>query len=288
METMGLLSLLPIFTGGLFLWVHWIEPNWFQLRVKVIRVGKPLKRPITVLHLSDTHFTKERFFLKKFFNRLAELEPDFIFVTGDLIDDSQGIKTCVHYLKGLKVKRGIYAVLGNHDYRIYPPFASVWRLFTGSIRTEPRSETEDLKRALLEAKIHLLENESVSVPLENGEEASLIGIDDPVTGHANYERSFQGVKNGSLRLALIHSPVSFPILGQWGVDAAFAGHTHGGQVRLPLIGPLPPAYRLEPIIDSTNQYGFVGLVTRGVAAQPVTRLRLFCRPEAVLVRIEGS
>ena len=273
-----------------WVWVERIEPNWFHLRHKTVRVNKPLPGPLTVLHLSDLHFVKERFFVSRFFEKLERLEIDFVFVTGDLIDAPSGIEPCINHLKKLKPKQGTYVVLGNHDYRIYPPFEALIHLVTGKDFTVPRREGEigRLKQAVEEAGFHLLLNRNIPISLGNGQKAYLIGTDDPITGRADFKRAFHGVENGVLHLALTHAPIAFPSLGRHGVDIAFAGHTHGGQLRFPLIGPIPLAYHVSPIIDSTDRYGFVGLVSRGMGAQPVGAQRLFCRPEAVLVRIEGS
>ena len=281
-----------IFIVGLaaagWVWVHLVEPNWFHLGRKTVRLKKPLRKPLTILHLSDLHFVKERFFLRRFFDRLSPLEVDFVFVTGDLIDGALGIEPCIRNLKKLRSRYGTYIVLGNHDYRNYPAFEHLIRIFTGKDFTSPRAEAEEFKQALTEAGFHLLLNRNVSIHLENGEHMHIIGTDDPVTGRADFQQAFHGIENGVLHMALTHTPAAFPSLGERGVDVAFAGHTHGGQVRLPGIGALPLAYWISPVIDSTDRFGFVGLVSRGLGAQPVGRLRLFCRPEAILVRIEGS
>ncbi len=268
-------------------WVYGVEPNWFRLRRKTVRIGKPLAKPLTLLHLSDFHFTGPRFFLERFFDRLARLDPDLIFITGDLIDGPKGIRPCVRNLKKLKPRHGSYAVLGNHDYREYPLSDQRVRLHTGRNCGRERRETEPLKKALARAGVRLLLNENVSVKLSDGREVTIVGIDDPVTGRSNFKQAFEGIKNGALRLALIHAPASFPVLSKRGVDLAFAGHTHGGQIRVPGMGPLPIVRRLERVIDSTDRFGFTGLVSRGLGANPLLSLRFFCRPEAVLVRIEG-
>lgn len=284
---MPILEIFLILAAGVIVWVQWVEPNWFQLRKKTLRLKKPLPAPLTVLHLSDFHFTRPRLFLDRFFDRLARLEVDFVFVTGDFIDGPKGITPCVRNLKKLRPRQGIYGVFGNHDYEVYPFPGMVKRLFTARSYGWKRPEFEDLKRALREAGVRLLVNENVLAPVGGGE-VSLVGVDDPFTGHADFDQAFQGVNHAVLRIALIHTPAAFPAFRQRGIDIAFAGHTHGGQVRMPGVGPLPFLSHLEPIIDSTNQYGFVGLVSRGLAATPRIRFRLFCRPEAVLVRIEGQ
>ena len=279
---------IALFLGG-WLWAEWIEPNWFRLRQETVRLKKPLRKSLTILHLSDLHFVRERFFLKRFFDRLSGLKPDFIFVTGDLIDNATGIEPCVRNLAKLKSKYGTYVVWGNHDHRIYPPFEVLIHLMTGKDFTRPRPahEKEHLKQSLEKAGFHLLLNRNTSVKLSDGRTVCVIGIDDPITAHANFNEAFQGAKDGALYLALVHAPRAFPALGHRGTDVAFAGHTHGGQLRFPVIGPMPLAYWISPIIDSTERYGFAGVVSRGLGAQPIGRQRLFCRPEAVLVTVQG-
>lgn len=288
MEALPFLFISIGFLAVLFVWIHWIEPNWFHLRPLTVKVRRPLPRPLRILHLSDFHFTRRRYFVERFFDRLATLEVDFVFLTGDLIDEAGGIAFCAEQLKKLKPKKGIYAVLGNHDYRIYG-LHKIWKwILTGKHDSDLRPETEQLKQALIQAGVRLLINQNISLPLADGHEIALIGIDDPITGHANLNQSFQGVENGALRIALVHTPIIFSLLRRRKIDIAFSGHTHGGQIRLPGVGPVPWVRFLEPIIDSTDRYGFIGLITRGMGAHPSTPFRFFCRPEAVLVRLEGS
>lgn len=285
------LILLLWIATGFVLWGFWIEPNWFRLRHETVRLRKPLSRPLTILHLSDFHFVRRRFLLSRFFDQLAKLEPDFIFLTGDFIDELSGIEPCMANLRKLKAKQGIYAVFGNHDYRIYPPFLQWIAMFKfiphHSLR--PKEETEQLKETLEREGIQILINQNISIQLSGGEKMTLIGVDDPVSRRADLDRAFQGATNGSIRVALAHSPTIFPSMSQFGIDLAFAGHTHGGQIRFPGFGPIPNVKKsISQIVDSTNEFGFSGIVCRGLGAQDLVHPRLFCRPEAILVRIEGA
>lgn len=282
--------LLAILGMGIIAWAHWVEPRWFHLRKEHLKVKKPLKKPLTILHLSDLHFTRPRKVMGKFFDQLSQIDTDFVFVTGDFFDHVSGIEPCLTNLKKLKPRKGIYAILGNHDYRVYPPVNQWIRMLSGGdhFYERPAEETGALKQALAEAGIKVLINENISVPVEEGEEVTIIGVDDPVSKRADLKKAFRGTGNGALRLTLVHSPVLFPSLAKWGTDVAFSGHTHGGHIRLPGMGPLPLAYKISPIIDTTHDYGFYGIVSRGMGAQDLVRLRFFCRPEAVLVRVEGS
>lgn len=283
----GLLTFLVVLAIGGAVWSGWVEPRWFRLREWSVQVKKPLKRPITILHLSDLHFTRNRKFLSRFFDRLAEQEVDFVFVTGDLIDSPNGIQPCVRQLSKLRPRHGTFVVLGNHDHWIYPSFETLTRLFLGEPPLRERPELAEFVNTLKGAGIHVLQNENTAVSLPNGDRVVLVGIDDPVRGHARYDRAFAGIRENGLCLSLVHSPIAFPRMATYPVDAAFAGHTHGGQIRIPGIGANPLAHRVARIIETTDQYGFFGLVSRGLGAQPPMELRFLCRPEAHLVRIVG-
>lgn len=272
------------------IWSFLIEPNWFRLRRHTLAVNKRLGSPaLSCLHLSDLHFTRHRFFLDRFFDRLSSLDIDFVFVTGDLIDSREGIAPCVANLRKLKPKKGTYVVFGNHDYLIYPAFNDIVSLMGRRNLTKSRPETEELFQALKGAGFQVLRNESRLVKLGEDQDAAIIGVDDPISGRADMKQAFEGIQNGALRLGLVHAPILFWSFRRFKVDVAFAGHTHGGQIRLPGLGPLPWIHKLTPLIETTHRrYGFPCFVSQGMGAQVPLHLRFFCRPEALLVRIEGS
>src|SRR3990167_6014376 len=114
--------------GGLALilfWAFFVEPNWPRLRRIKITGQKKLHKPITILHLSDIHFTKNEGSKRAFFQRLSMLNPDLIFLTGDIIDNNDGIDTAARVISGLRARYGTFLVLGNHDYYDYHVFDNI-------------------------------------------------------------------------------------------------------------------------------------------------------------------
>src|SRR3989338_6954176 len=111
-----------IFAVGivLFCYAFFIEPRWFTLRRAQLQVKKKIPRPFTILHLSDTHFAGKNTYKEKFFSTLASsVNPDFIFITGDIIDCNEGIEPAARVLGNLKARFGTFAIFGNHDYYDY-------------------------------------------------------------------------------------------------------------------------------------------------------------------------
>ena len=204
-----------------------------------MRLAKPLKAPVTILHLSDPHFTGRRFFLSRFFDRFARLEPDFVFLTGDFIDTPSGIQPCVENIKKLKAKRGVYAVLGNHDYESYPSWRQIFRVFTReSVGARRPGETETLKEALKGVGVRVLFNENLLLEFPGGEKGVLVGIDDPFTGRADFSKAFKGIPENQY-FYFVHSfyvaPADSKITAgetDYGVtftSAVSSGHIHGCQ-----------------------------------------------------------
>ena len=143
-------------------------------------------------------------------------------------------------------------------------------------------------RAALEANgIRVLDNESVTLR-HQGRPFSLIGIGDDMTGHADVRKSMQGVGKDTSSLVIVHDPANLPELPA-GPSVAFAGHTHGGQIRLPWIGPLITPGRAP----RAHSYGWVeagpvpAFVSAGVGTS-ILPVRFNCRPEYLILRLRPA
>ncbi|MBN2329602.1 MAG: metallophosphoesterase [Candidatus Omnitrophica bacterium] len=267
--------------AGLFLYSWFIEPRWRRIFHRSISLGKHDLQPLKILHLSDFHFYRGADERKRFLQGLSGRELDFIFITGDFIDNDSGIDVCIEALRPLKARYGIYAVLGNHDY-VHISWRS-WFHRTGTLVYDLCHEFNDVERLAGELKkigIRILRNERDVVEVD-GVPITIAGVDDPYTQHDDIPQTFDGYTKDGPCFVLIHTPDRYRELAERHVDMVFSGHTHGGQICLPFWGPiitrsLAPrrmAYGLNDL-NGTKYY-----TTRGVGSSRWTRPRFLCRPE---------
>jgi uncharacterized protein len=218
---------------------------------------------LTISHLSDLHFTGR--IGKDYFEEVVRLsnvfEPDLVAITGDLIDVSQCIDWIPDTLGKLRARYGCYFILGNHDLRI---------------------DYLRLRRTLGDCGLIDLGGRWISVPMR-GEPVVLGGNELPwIKPAADLERApASSAAGGPLRIVLAHSPDQFRWARQRDVDLLLAGHTHGGQVRLPLIGAIvAPSRTGVRFASGTFHAGpTVMNVSRGVSGK--FPLRMNCPPEMI-------
>ena len=167
---------------------------------------------LRIVHLTDLHRSHRTTdaLLRHVVEHTNAARPDLVLLTGDYVtQDPADITPCAEILSHLKARLGVYAVLGNHDYGTDGPAMS---------------------RALTDIGIHLLVNRSVR--LENG--LQLVGIDDDILGHPNLKEAFADIDPACPVIVLWHNPAAAEKI----TDRAcvmLAGHTHGGQIRVPLV-----------------------------------------------------
>ncbi len=275
---------------GLFFWAGWIEPRWIHLNSHPIQIKKKIKQPLRILHLSDIHFEAHDHGLFRFFNRLSCETPDFIFITGDIIDHNGGIEHAGRNLKKLKSKYGIFAVLGNHDYYDY----QMEDVINGNLpfgKKEPRKKNDlgKLIQMLSDLGIRVLRNDFQDVVVE-GDVIRIHGVDDPTTGKADFDKVGANLQDEHLQILLTHSVDAIQHLDSGKIDLLFSGHSHGGQVRLPWLGALITHTRLgRPYAEGIRRYqNTLCCISRGVYVGRAFRFRFLCPPEALMLDITGS
>jgi predicted MPP superfamily phosphohydrolase len=277
-----------------------IERNWFRLRRYDVPVLAPGRRPIKILHISDTHLTPGRRRMIKWVSALDALEPDLVVNTGDNLAHLEALPTVLEALGPLLDVPGVF-VLGSNDY-----FAPILR---NPLRyLLPDDGTRNTHSAKLPWR-ELADAFAAAgwLDLTNRRTSSTVGdltfawagVDDP---HLEYDdlTAVRGPADAlaDVRVAVAHAPY-LRVLDQFagdGYDAIFAGHTHGGQVCVPGYGALVTNCDLEPARvrglhrhPAGSRPGDPGSswlhVSAGLGTSPYAPIRVACRPEATLLTL---
>jgi predicted MPP superfamily phosphohydrolase len=235
----------------------WIEPNAIQVTHWQIR--GPVTAPLKIAHLTDLHTRglggRERHMLAI----LAAEQPDLIVVTGDSLVEHGNYQEVHQVLAQLRAPLGVWVVRGNWE-NWYPV----------------RHESEFYRSA----GVHFLLNSGALVRPD----VWLGGVDDPWSGHASLEKALAGAPPGVFTVLLFHAPGYFDrIAGR--VNLALAGHTHGGQVRLPFI----PVFWLPGgcgrfLAGWYEENGSRMYVSRGVGMSHFP-VRFLCPPEIAFITV---
>ncbi|MBI4394897.1 MAG: metallophosphoesterase [Candidatus Omnitrophica bacterium] len=267
-------------------WSVFIEPNWPRLRRVKVKGRKKIRTPITILHLSDIHFVKSEGSKRAFFQRLSMLNPDLIFLTGDIIDYDEGINTAVRVVSGLRARYGTFLVLGNHDYYDYHMMDNLRYHLAGAKSAIRKNNVSRFISELKRIGVHVLINESMRLEV-HGNPVLICGTDDPVTQKIDFEKALRGLSPQTFNILLIHHLDGLLKLSHHGVDFVFSGHTHGGQIHFPFVGALYRETKLpRKYVDGLHTYkNMTVFVSRGLGAGRTIFPRLGCRPEAVLFEL---
>ncbi len=248
-----------------------VEPDWIEISRSIEYVpALPASAPdLTVVHLSDPHVVRMGRRERDAIAMIDGVRPDLVLVSGDLTRRGASRRDVEAFFGALRARYGVFAVWGNHDY--WDGVATRWG-----------------PDALARSGVRLLKNGSVRIATVAGP-IVIAGIDDPVTGHDALKQAMRGVPRRDVCVLLTHSPEVVPSLGNWDIDIVLAGHTHGGQVRLPGLGALyvPPGTRdyVEGWFDVKG--GARLHVSRGLGWSWVP-VRFFCRPRIDVITLRGG
>ena len=274
--TMGLGS-----CAGLALYSGEIERHWVE--VTSLEVGVPSLPAafdgISFVQLSDIHLDEftEPFLLRHSIEQINRIQPDAVLLTGDFVSyeitprkfSVKSAWQCAEILSELKCPE-VYAVLGNHD---------LWLSGT------------EVTRALVAHGITVLKNEYV--PLERkGSRIWLAGLDDPVCGEPDPDKAIPvSIRNQPVVL-MCHAPDYADDLVARGVGKSvslmLSGHTHGGQVRVPMVGALQLPIGGRKYIEGLFRLGSMKLyVNRGIGTVGVP-FRFACPPEITKITLRPA
>jgi predicted MPP superfamily phosphohydrolase len=213
-------------------YAYHVEPTWLAVnRLELpVRGLPPALSGLKVAQLSDFHFGPHipPGYLENAVARAAAERPDLIALTGDFIDRGPGyVSEAAHLFRGLKAPLGVYGVLGNHDFSVHTARGA--RKFAALDRA--------VSDALAAEGVTMLRNRGVRVE-HNGAALHVAGVDDLWSGASDLDAAFAGACDDTPRVLLAHNPQTVEELGARRADLILSGHTHGGQINLPVLGRL--------------------------------------------------
>jgi predicted MPP superfamily phosphohydrolase len=267
-----------------------IERRRWTLRERTLPVLATGARELRVLHISDLHLTPRQHSKQRWVARLAALEPDLVVNTGDNLAHPRAVPAVIAALGPLLDLPGMF-VFGSNDYFGPTPKNPARYLVKSSRRShgEPLP-WRDLRAAFLERGWHDATHARIGLAVA-GLEVAAAGVDDPHLGLDRYDR-VAGRRDGAsaLRLGLTHSPEP-RVLDRFaadGYDLVLAGHTHGGQLRVPGIGALVTNCGLDRSrARGASRWGAHTWlhVSAGLGTSPFAPVRFACPPEATLLTL---
>ncbi|ARJ23290.1 metallophosphoesterase [Bacillus sp. ISL-8] len=188
-----------------------------------------------ILQFSDVHLGPE-FTLKQLDNlveKMNELCPDIVVFTGDLIDKfgsyNEEREEAKEILRKIHAPLGKYAVFGNHD-----------RGGGGSLF---------YKRYMEEAGFSVLVNDVQKIKVENGKYITISGLDDFLLGKPQIDSTLKNLRQQDFNMLLVHEPDIVDKVAGYPVDFQISGHSHGGQVQIPFVGPLITTKLAEKYVE---------------------------------------
>ena len=231
----------------------WLEPTWVKIRQVRLGNGNPTHR---MVHITDVHHKGDRAYLHSVVRQITALSPDFVCFTGDLIEETKHLAEALETIAG--IKSPVYGVPGNHDDWSRAPFGGIAKCFAGTGGAwllDQQQVTQDGKFSILGA--------------------TCLSVQQP---------PFR-VNPATRNIFLMHYPAWVKRLVGQSFDLLLAGHSHGGQVRLPFYGPIFVPFGVDQYdwglfhTDAGPLY-----VNPGIGWFPVA-IRFNCRPEITVFEL---
>ncbi|HJU57800.1 MAG TPA: metallophosphoesterase [Actinomycetota bacterium] len=244
---------------------------------------------LTLLHLSDIHFVRNDERKASFLVSLPR--ADVTIVTGDLLAEPEAVETVVEALRPVRGRLGSWFVLGSNDYYVPRPMNPFWYFVPARRRRRrraPRGRSRELRAMLVANGWRDLSNVRDTIELD-GLPVELLGLDDAHIDRHDL-RLVPREAPDRFGIAVMHSPDSAPETVACGYPLVVAGHTHGGQVRMPFVGALVTNSDLPRRLAS-GMIRFDGSflhVSPGLGTSKFAPFRFLCPPEATLLELRRA
>jgi len=249
-----LILLIPVL---LLIYSTWFGPYQLENTFHEVSIGRSGKS-LLVAHVTDLHTDGMGALELKLIDSIRSKKPDIIFITGDVATPGGSVQGYEDVLSKFQAPLGVYFVQGNWEY---------W---------EPINELRDI---LKKATIVDLTNKSIHIK----DDLWLVGLDDQLAGSPDV-RTLEKTPENAKIISIFHSPILFNLIKNK-TDLAFAGHSHGGQIRIPFWGPLWTPDGTGKYVSGWFHEGRGKMyVSRGLG-NSILPIRFNCRPEVAFIKV---
>jgi predicted MPP superfamily phosphohydrolase len=281
--TLGVAGAAAVAYGGL------IERNAFTLRRAEVPILAPGSLSLRVLHISDVHMRPDQRRKQAWIRDLADLQPDFIINTGDNLGSAHAVPAILATYDAFAGIPGVF-VLGSNDYYAPKPKNPFKYFFPRHKRVvgDP-NPWRQLVDGMLDRGWIDLTNRRTTLTVR-GRTIAFAGVDDPHLKQDDRAVPAQPADSeADVRIALVHAPEPrvLDAYSAAGYQLIAAGHTHGGQLRVPFFGALVTNCGIDRArARGLNRYADTWLhVSAGLGTSPFAPVRFSCRPEASLLTL---
>lgn len=236
-----------------------------HVEVESARVGRNLER-LKIVFLADFHFKRSDRINGELLSRLRVLEPDIVLLGGDYIEHIQVLPDFADFAAKIPARIGTFAIMGN------------WEIQSGA-------GAGNVTTALRKRGVTVLENQVESVNVD-GQTLNIAGLGEAIWGYDDLHLLKSRLNPGGFTILLAHVPFVFDRLEELPVDLMLAGHSHGGQVCLPGVGPLWMPFGSGGYASGMfEKNGRRLYVTRGVGTS-LLPVRIGCPPEITVIHLK--
>lgn len=279
-----ILILFLLVAGENFRELHSFQVTFYQVKSGKL---KGLKKRRRVVFLSDLHNCSYGEDNGELLAAIEKAQPDMILVGGDMLvrSDGNSYEHTVEFLSKLPGICEVYCANGNHEQKLK------------ECPEEYQQSYEDYKRRIVEAGIHLLENEAAQICWD-GIKIRITGLEIPLYGYDRFRaRRIEqeeieeriGRADSSYQILLAHHPAYMEAYKEWGADLILSGHYHGGVARIPGVGGvIAPDFRLFPRYSGGmyEEDTSTIVVSRGLGAHSVP-VRLLNPAELIVLEFQA-
>lgn len=264
---------------------YFLQLNWISVTTHVIHLDDLPKEfdGYKIVQLSDLHNQEFGYENERLIERINQIKPDIIVMTGDMLTNTREVSTngdvLIKLVESLNQQYPIYYVTGEHEEGLYYEDRNKYQI---------DGTKEDYEEKLSQLGVTVLNDEQVTITRQDAT-INVYGLKEHLSGDIQIDKRLGQSNKEEVAILLSHRPTYFDDYTKWGADLIFCGDTHGGMIRLPVIGGILSAEGFFPEYDGGlfRKENSVMVVSRGLGNNPIP-LRINNRPEIVEVILKSK